>query len=144
MFELVKGTYMHASASIAFGRAVVRKSPYDVVEKERTTRIDARARHNDEEAEFQRKVGEKFVSVGKCPQKQSSPNSTDMLPGYSPDFIVDFLKEKTNNKKTTPVADSDSIRISEPQLVLEMARPTKIRVKIEHLYPETLDYYDLP
>ena len=36
------------------------------------------------------------------------------------------------------------MRTGERHLAVDMARPTCIRVKIEHLYPETLDHFNLP
>ena len=42
------------------------------------------------------------------------------------------------------VKRKQSTRTNERQLAIDMSRPTYIRVKIEHLLPETLDRYNLP
>ena len=68
----------------------------------------------------------------------SRSSFADCLPGYSPDYIEDILE---SNKRD--LARSTSHR-SANSLALEISRPTYIRVKLEHLYPETLDKYNLP
>ncbi|KAK5074582.1 hypothetical protein LTR70_010271 [Exophiala xenobiotica] len=84
-----------------------------------------KAKKKKEEEEFQQKVKERFMKAG-----------------YSPDYIEDILEEK---KRTTDlVKRKHSTRTNERQLAIDMSRPTYIRVKIEHLLPETLDTYNLP
>ncbi|KAK5938556.1 hypothetical protein PMZ80_009528 [Knufia obscura] len=84
-----------------------------------------KAKKKKEEEEFQQKVKERFMKAG-----------------YSPDYIEDILDEKS--RKSALVTRKHSTRTSERQLAIDMSRPTYIRVKEEHLLPETLDEYGLP
>jgi len=101
-----------------------------------------KAEKKKEEEEFQQKVKERFMKAGRSKSTRHLSCSANILPGYSPNYIEDILEEK--NKTTALVTRKHSTRTSERHLAIDMARPTYIRVKIEHLYPETLDHYNLP
>lgn len=82
-----------------------------------------KAKKKKEEEEFQQKVKERFMKAG-----------------YSPQYIEDILEEK----KKSSLERRTSQRSRAHDLQLDISRPTYIRVKIEHLYPETLEYFHLP
>ena len=97
-----------------------------------------KAKKKKEEDEFQQKVKERFMKAGKkCPFCNCSPH-TDRCSGYSPDYIEDILDSKRKS------LDRRHSQHGANKLAVDIARPTYIRVKLEHLYPETLERYNLP
>lgn len=104
-------------------------------EKER----ERKAKEKAEEDEFQMRVKERFMKHGKLHSLQTfRVRHTKQRPGYSPDYIEDILENKKALVRKT------STRRAENQLAIEGARPTYIRVQVRHLYPETLNEYELP
>jgi len=101
-----------------------------------------KAKKKKEEEEFQQKVKERFMKAGMFRPSRAVAYYANVSPGYSPDYIQDILEEK---KRTTALMTrKQSTRTNERQIAVDMSRPTYIRVKIEHLLPETLDTYQLP
>ena len=62
----------------------------------------------------------------------------NILLGYSPDYVEDILREKQMTRH------SSTSRRVQNQLAIEAGRPTYIRVQVRHLFPQTLEAYQLP
>lgn len=97
-----------------------------------------KAKKKKEEDEFQQKVKERFMRAGKQDPCCRHCRYANLLSGYSPEYIEDILDSK---RKALERRHSHN---TANKLAVDISRPTYIRVKIEHLYPETLDRYNLP